>query len=455
MVREKKVHQVGEESVIQYLLSSELLNEDVTLNVLFKEQKGQLHIRDRSIYAAHYGGLQGNGAAMIMASWHGAVIEESPLATSIKKNISLNPEIIQKIQSQTGSTATSIICDEDNFRRAILLIYSLDFKNAGAKLTEILRTNRYHYKAWLWYSRLLGKTSAIESALNEAQKWGSSDQDIWNELKKIQPFIQSNTENLKRCHFCWSPLDSGKGACPNCKATQSIQQQPNVEELSEIEVKRALHRYHKTFQKNPKNPRLAYILSLGMYNLEQFKRACYYQEFAVKAAPDVPFYSQVLQNLKLKFKNAELLNEKARKQESFAVKSGQQQATVATSKKSTDQKTILVVEDSQTSRKVISMVLKREGLKTIEATTGEEALELAKNNSPDLVLLDVMLPDMTGHDVLPEMRKMAHLSETPIIMLTGRKGSEDRMKGLNAGVSEYLTKPFDPQKLTTLIRNYL
>lgn len=454
-MREKKVYQVGEESLIQHLLSSELLNEDVTLNILFKEHKGQIHVRDSSIYAAHYGGLQGNAAAIIMASWQGVKIEESSLASNIKKNVSLNPGVIQKLQAQSKSNATNIICDEEKFRQAILFIYSLDFKKAGAKLTEILRVNRYHYKAWLWYSRLLGKTTAIESALNEAQKWGSSDQEIWNELKKLQPFIQSNIENLKRCHFCWSPLGSEKGVCPNCRATQNIQQQPNVEELSETEVKRALHRYHRTFQANPKNPQLAYVLALGMYNLEQLKRACYYQEYAVKAAPDVPFYSQVLQRLQQKYKEIELLNEKSRKQELSAVKSNQQAVTSVTSKHSTDQQTILVVEDSKTSRKVISMVLKREGLKTIEATTGEEALELSKANSPDLVLLDVMLPDMTGHDLLPEMRKMAHLSDTPIIMLTGRKGSEDRMKGLRAGVSEYLTKPFDPQKLTTLIRKYL
>ena len=119
------------------------------------------------------------------------------------------------------------------------------------------------------------------------------------------------------------------------------------------------------------------------------------------------------------------------------------------------QKSIFVIEDSQTSRKVISMILGRNGYHIHEATTGQEALELAPNIQPDLILLDVMLPDTTGYNILPQLKEMPHIKDLPVVMLTGKTAPSDRMKGMLAGSNEYLTKPFNPQKLLSVIRGYL
>ena len=101
------------------------------------------------------------------------------------------------------------------------------------------------------------------------------------------------------------------------------------------------------------------------------------------------------------------------------------------------------------------MVLGRNGFTIHEATTGEEALNLATSIRPDLVLLDVMLPDMTGYTILPQLKELPHFKDLPVIMLTGKSGSTDRMKGMLAGTNEYLTKPFNPQKLLSVIGGYL
>jgi CheY-like chemotaxis protein len=116
-------------------------------------------------------------------------------------------------------------------------------------------------------------------------------------------------------------------------------------------------------------------------------------------------------------------------------------------------KSILVVEDSKTSRKVISMLLSRKGHTIIEATTGQEALSRISEKNPDLVLLDVMLPDMTGYEILPLIKK--EVATVPVVMLTGKKSSTDRLKGMKSGASEYLTKPFDPAKLLAVVDRYL
>jgi CheY-like chemotaxis protein len=118
-------------------------------------------------------------------------------------------------------------------------------------------------------------------------------------------------------------------------------------------------------------------------------------------------------------------------------------------------KTILVVEDSKTARKVVSMVLGRKGYNVIEATSGTEALLAIEGITPDLVLLDVMLPDMTGYEVLSTIRKKSELSEVPVVMLTGKRSPEDRLKGMVSGSNEYLTKPFDPAKLLDVLGKYL
>jgi len=120
-----------------------------------------------------------------------------------------------------------------------------------------------------------------------------------------------------------------------------------------------------------------------------------------------------------------------------------------------DRKSILVIEDSQTSRKVISMVLSRAGFQILEASTGLEGIKLGGECTPSLVLLDVMLPDMNGYEILPQLKAMSHLMDVPVIMLTGRTGSTDRVMGMRAGASEYLTKPFNPQKLVEILNKYL
>jgi CheY-like chemotaxis protein len=121
----------------------------------------------------------------------------------------------------------------------------------------------------------------------------------------------------------------------------------------------------------------------------------------------------------------------------------------------TKEETVLVIEDSNTSRKVISMVLKRQGYSIVEATTGGEGLARMLDIVPDMVLLDVMLPDMDGYQVLFEIRATPRLKDVPVVMLTGKRGSADRMKGIASGANEYLTKPFDPAKLLNVLKRFI
>jgi two-component system response regulator RegX3 len=115
-------------------------------------------------------------------------------------------------------------------------------------------------------------------------------------------------------------------------------------------------------------------------------------------------------------------------------------------------RTVLMVEDEESITEPLSEALAREGFETHVAGTVADALELAGSVQPDLVLLDVMLPDGSGYDVCRELRRH---SDVPIIMLTARGEETDRVVGLELGADDYVVKPFSAREVVARIRAVL
>ena len=113
-------------------------------------------------------------------------------------------------------------------------------------------------------------------------------------------------------------------------------------------------------------------------------------------------------------------------------------------------KTVLIVEDERAIVEILKFNLKREGYETLEALDGETGLLLAQTKDPDLILLDVMLPKMSGFDICKTLR--GENRTTPIIMLTAREEEMDKVFGLETGADDYMTKPFSPEELLARIR---
>ncbi|WP_029013960.1 phosphate regulon transcriptional regulator PhoB [Niveispirillum irakense] len=116
---------------------------------------------------------------------------------------------------------------------------------------------------------------------------------------------------------------------------------------------------------------------------------------------------------------------------------------------------ILVVEDEVDLVTLLSYNLEREGFRVITANDGEEALLLADERTPHLVLLDWMLPLMSGLEVCRQLRRNAKTRDIPVIMLTARGEEADKVRGLNSGADDYLAKPFSPTELVARIRAVL
>jgi len=115
-------------------------------------------------------------------------------------------------------------------------------------------------------------------------------------------------------------------------------------------------------------------------------------------------------------------------------------------------KTVLVVDDESRMVEFISMNLELEGFRVVRAANGSEALEKASKEHPDLVLLDIMMPEMDGFETLEGLRET---TSVPVIFLTAKSEEVDRIKGLDLGADDYIAKPFSPRELVSRIRAVL
>jgi DNA-binding response OmpR family regulator len=113
---------------------------------------------------------------------------------------------------------------------------------------------------------------------------------------------------------------------------------------------------------------------------------------------------------------------------------------------------ILVVDDEEHIRELIRFYLDKEGFSMIEAKNGEEALEKVENEYVDLAIVDVMMPVMDGFDFVEAMREF---KDIPVIMLTAKSQSADKLRGFSLGIDDYVTKPFDPDELMARIKTIL
>jgi DNA-binding response OmpR family regulator len=115
-------------------------------------------------------------------------------------------------------------------------------------------------------------------------------------------------------------------------------------------------------------------------------------------------------------------------------------------------RTALVVDDEQRIAEAVAMNLELEGFLVLTASSGEEALQKVTEEMPEVVILDVMMPEMDGFETL---RRIREVSTTPVIMLTVRGDEGDRVRGLDLGADDYMTKPFSPKELVSRVRAVL
>ncbi|MCU0606490.1 MAG: response regulator [Candidatus Edwardsbacteria bacterium] len=116
-------------------------------------------------------------------------------------------------------------------------------------------------------------------------------------------------------------------------------------------------------------------------------------------------------------------------------------------------KKIMVVDDEPYIARVIKFKLEQEGYIVISANDGVTGLAKIREEKPDMVLLDVMMPGMTGYEVCQKIKNDAELAGIPVVILTAKGQERDREQGFSMGASDYITKPFSPNRLLELVRS--
>lgn len=116
---------------------------------------------------------------------------------------------------------------------------------------------------------------------------------------------------------------------------------------------------------------------------------------------------------------------------------------------------ILVVDDDDTIISVVEAILKKNGYNPVCAHGGEEGLQMANDESPDAILLDRIMPDMDGNEVLRSLQESQKTREIPVIMLTGKNAIHDVSASLELGARDYIVKPFDEENLLVRLKNIM
>ncbi|MBI2144316.1 response regulator [Candidatus Woesearchaeota archaeon] len=109
-------------------------------------------------------------------------------------------------------------------------------------------------------------------------------------------------------------------------------------------------------------------------------------------------------------------------------------------------KKILVIDDEPNILKLVSFILESKGYEAVEASSGREGIEKARKEKPDMIVLDVMMPGMDGFETARKIKAEPAMGSIPILMLSSRAQFEDKMKGIDSGAMDYITKPFDREE---------
>lgn len=410
---------------------------DLDFSVTSEYRHGVVHMREGLLVSANADILHGHGAVLSLLLTPTPTVDVSINREPIRKTISYTLPQLKQIISSIKPPAEYLSEEEEGklLEDAKIAFFLFQFKKASQCLAKILKNNRFHYFAWLWQSRIISRQDNISLALDEACRWGSSNQEVWSEARKIRPQLKKSQEKVKRCCFCWSVLDN-LNQCEHCKGFLTIPEGSPVHECAEDQIRYAVSLFDKALAQDSRYAQTAYFLALGHFNLKEYEQAVKFMTMATELSPRTKIYG----------KGNELLSAFMKQREASLPQH---------SPNGKPGRTVLLIEDSPTSRKVLSMMLVKQGFEVLEAATGDEALKICEQTPPNLLVLDVMLPDTTGHKLLAALHKKTAMQTIPVIMLTASLTANDKFLGSKFGVKDFVSKPFDPEKLLKIIKGYL
>lgn len=436
-------------TLANFLQAVEVEQKSITLRIKSKSRVGYLHLEDGELIDAETDNLKGEKAGIEILCWDDAHIEilgihkrERTIDTSLM-------QILLESSKRKDEKNDSEHPHEDELEEAVRLAEGHHFKEAQGMMAGFLKKEPQSYRGWLWCSRIMTSKSSIEAFLKKAAKLAPEAPEVIEDIKKFEVAKEKiESEQVRRCPFCWSPLEMKSVQCVYCRAHLLIHNQffTSLRDADRDILEKAIERYTRVIGRE-RNINAHYYLSIAHLNLEHWEESLNLFHKTVKLAPEKKIFADQLRRL-LDYMALESSSD------SFEGNTPVKEKT-AESYNGSKKKKILVVEDSSTTRKVISITLGQKGYDIIEARDGLEALSRLNEESPDLILLDIILPKMDGYKILAIIKDNDLFRNIPVIMLTSKDSMISKWKGKRAGATAYLTKPFKPEILVKTIEKYL
>jgi CheY-like chemotaxis protein len=333
--------------------------------------------------------------------------------------------------------------------QAVFYVESLHLKKARNLLSQILKANSTNGKTWLWSSRVTNDVGKIQTFLTNAYRLSPSDPLIRQEVKRFR-IARKDLDGwaVKRCPFCWVPLNIDKVFCVYCNSALIIdlddRRKKGGRPMRTV-LRQAQQRYQRVANAE-QNAKAEYYLALAYFNLGEQGLSDKHIERAAALQPDGAFLEgQRKAEHKLADPQPSHLPPAQKKHVCAA-------ATDPSGNTALGQ--VLVIEDSSTVRKLVTRTLNRIGkYHVVEATSGHEALALLESTSPDLILLDIILPGMNGYEILEKIRSNPQLQTTPVVILSLK--DLDKKENRHSMADGYLPKPFTADDLSETVNKFI
>ncbi len=423
-------------------------------------KQGKMYFHDGELYDATCGELHGEEAAIQLIAMDNVQmgylpVPQEEISRTIEKGMQaliLEAMRIKDEKSDDGESATDIRQSMSiSLQEGIEQCEALHLNKAQKILMEVVSKDTKNVKAWLWLSRTLRTVKQIRMALKRAYQQDPKNVEVAQDIRKFQPVAKSDLQQVRRCPFCFAPNDIAAVQCNYCRAFLNV----NNEILARIEQQEAskellvaLDRFDRVLSRELNIPVLFYA-GLVCLNTKDYERALEYLEQVQQCVGSSNNqYSQAVDRIVSFIASRQSTNEK-----DLSIEEIEEQFVIED--EDSHLKTVLVVEDSQTTRKVIKMTLEANGFRVFEAVDGVEALSKINDHRFDIVLLDVMLPKLDGYGILSVLKQNDTLKEVPVVMLTSKDGLKDRLKGRFSSAKAYLTKPFKPDVLIKTVNKYI
>lgn len=333
-------------------------------------------------------------------------------------------------------------------RQAQALIQASDRAGAMALLSPLKFVLGAHESFWLTIVRAAGGTAEALALITEGLTYLPASARLQQYQQQLRDKLAA--PKAKKCVFCGAAYEAGDAACRQCGGVDALTNPdlwwthtPARPDL----VRKAVEAYERSLKTKP-NPLWSLAAAMAHLNLRQFTEASGHLMEVARARPDIAGVGTQLRRIQERGADAA-------QREAAAAREAKEAAAREAAAREAFARRVAVVDDSATIRKLVELKLREFDYRVFPFADGEEAVAGLSACRPDLVLLDITMPGKDGYAVCAWIRSQPDLSRVPVVLLSGKDGLFDRLRGKMAGASAHIGKPFDADELLQVIDQHM